>query len=466
MHNERLLHAVLRTDFASFINKVFDEINPGIEYENNWHINLLADYLEAVRLGQIRRLIINIPPRSLKSICISVAWPAWILGHNATKRIIACSYSSSLSIKHSLDCRFVVNSAWYKAIFPETTLSTVQNQKSKFLTTNNGFRFATSVYGSTTGEGGDYLIADDPHNPIHIHSPKMRAKTIEWFEQTFLSRLNNKNSGAVVIVMQRLHEEDITGYLSLNNKSWEILSIPIQSQQDTSFQINQNIYHYPKGEVLHKLRDKEEYLKQLSDEVGMRTYAAQYLQEPLKQNGSILPLESIRFYESLPMQFNYIVHSWDTAIKTSHNSDYSVCVNFGVIDKHYYLISIIREKLTYSELKANVLKMIAQYNPKFVVIEDKASGQQLIQDLTLEHVKGVVKIKPKYDKITRFAASTLAFESGQILLPKYSKFNPILLEELTTFPNSRHDDVVDAISQFVNFMKSQLMKTDAKIRKL
>ncbi|WP_341789344.1 hypothetical protein [Rickettsia endosymbiont of Polydrusus tereticollis] len=189
-YSKELLNAVLRQDFHSFIIKVFNTINPGIEYRLNWHTELISDYLLAVQNGDINRLIINVPPRSLKSVCVSVAWSAWILGHDPTKRIMTASYSQILSIKHSLDCRFVLSTDWYRQLFPDTILSKEHNQKSKFLTTANGFRFATSVGGSATGEGGDILIIDDPHNPSQINSYKMRKKVIEWFEQVFVTRLN------------------------------------------------------------------------------------------------------------------------------------------------------------------------------------------------------------------------------------------------------------------------------------
>ena len=149
-----LLSSILRQDFASFIGKVFSTINPGIEYEHNWHIDLIADYLISVEKGDIKRLIINIPPRALKSVCVSVAWPAWILGHDPTKRIMVASYAQSLSIKHSLDTRLVMSSDWYVALFPHTKLSKKHNLKSKFMTTEHGFRMATSVGGMSTGEGG------------------------------------------------------------------------------------------------------------------------------------------------------------------------------------------------------------------------------------------------------------------------------------------------------------------------
>lgn len=465
-YTQRLLDAILRTDFRSFLHKVFNTINPHSNYEHNWHIDLISDYLSAVQNGEIRRLIINIPPRSLKSICISAAWPAWLLGHDPSIRIMAASYSQILSIKHSLDCRFIMSSEWYMRIFPKTILSKKHNQKSKFLTTLNGFRFATSVGGSATGEGGDVLIIDDPHNPVHINYLRMRNKVIEWFETTFMTRLNNKNTGAVILVMQRLHEHDLSGYLLSQKSQWKHLKIPVYANRNLYFHVKNKEYLFKSGSTLHISRDKEEHLITLQQSIGMHNYCAQYLQEPIHQNSSLIKLKDIRFYEELPKQFGYFIQSWDSAIKVSANSDYSVCCCFGIIDNYYYLVSMLRQKLTYPELKKNARKLRDSYNPKFILIEDKASGQQLIQDLKLEGLVNIVGIKPKLDKVTRFASILYLFETSRILLPKYSKFTNILLNELLHFPNTKHDDIIDSISQFLNFTKTLQSKLKPQIRTL
>ncbi len=156
---------LLKNDFSSFIGKTLATCDPAAEYLPNWHIDLIAEYLEAARKSEITRLIINMPPRSLKSICVSVAWPAWLLGNNPSSRIIAASYAQSLAVKHSIDARMVIGSDWYKRIFPDVHLARDQNEKSKFMTTKRGFRMAASVGGAITGEGGNYLIIDDPINP-------------------------------------------------------------------------------------------------------------------------------------------------------------------------------------------------------------------------------------------------------------------------------------------------------------
>lgn len=463
--SEKFLQAILRSDFTSFINKVFNTINPGIKYEPNWHIELISDYLQAMQKGDIKRLIINMPPRGLKSVCVSVAWPAWILGHSPCARIMVASYSHMLSIKHSLDCRLILQSPWYKQLFPHTILSKKHNQKSKFLTSENGFRFATSVGGSATGEGGDFLIVDDPHNPTHINSPKMRNKAIEWFEQTFLTRLNDKNTGCVVLVMQRLHMDDLSGYLLANN-GWELLKIPAVAKENFVFNINNHEYYFNEGEVLHKKRDKLEHFTKLEKEIGTNNFAAQYMQDPVDSNCTLLKMEDISFYEKLPTSFDYFIVSWDSAIKTSENSDYSVCSIFGLSDKYYYLVSMVRAKFTYPELKTNAIKIMDKYKPKFVLIEDKASGQQLIQDLRLDGITNITAIKPKLDKITRFASVVSLFQAGLVRLPVQSSFNLQLLKEITNFPNCKNDDIVDSISQFLNFVKESGARPKARIRNL
>ena len=397
--NKKLLEAVLRQDFSSYISKVFHTINPGADYQSNWHINLISDHLERVKSSEIKRLIINMPPRALKSVCVSVAWPTWLLGHNPAARIMAASYSSVLSVKHSLDSRLVVSSEWYRRLFPATKLSKKHNQKSKFLTSENGFRFATSVGGSATGEGGDFLIIDDPHNPTQINSQKARNKVIEWFEQTFVTRLNDQSKGAIVLVMQRLHEDDLSAHL-ISSGGWELLKIPAIAFEDKIYNIGINSYEYKKGQILNQERDQLAFLNNVEQEMGVRNFAAQFLQDPLPSDINLLALEDILYYEELAQGFEYFVLSWDTAIKISEKSDYSVGTCWGVLSDKFYLVSMVRKKMSYPTLKNEIEKQAQKYKPRHIIIEDKASGQSLIQDLSLAGYSNIKPSKPKLDKIT------------------------------------------------------------------
>ncbi|MDP4709153.1 MAG: phage terminase large subunit [Rickettsiaceae bacterium] len=462
-YDKKLLDAVLRQDFSSFIGKVFHTINPGAEYQANWHIELIADYLEAVRAGNIKRLVINMPPRALKSVCVNVAWPAWLLAQQPSTRIMAASYSSVLSVKHSLDCRLVVNSEWYKKLFPNTILSRKHNQKSKFLTTENGFRFATSVGGSATGEGGDVLIIDDPHNPTQINSLKMRNRAIEWFEQTFVTRLNDKNKGAIVLVMQRLHADDLSAHL-LSSGGWESLKIPAIAPENMLYDIGQKQYKYKKGELLNTKRDQIEFLNNIEQEVGARNYAAQFLQEPLPAGFNLLNMEDISFYEKTPDRFDYYVQSWDTAIKVSEKTDYSVGTCWGIVASKYYLVAMIRKKMSYPELKIEIEQFANKFKPRHLLIEDKASGQSVIQDLKLSGHPNIRAINPKLDKVTRFASIVTLFQVEKVLLPAKAHYSRELLRELTTFPNAKNDDIVDSVSQFLNFSKHMTCINSMRVR--
>lgn len=453
--SSKLLQAILRKDFCSFIHKTFTTINPSMEYYPNWHIELIAEKLEEVRKGNIKRLIINMPPRALKSICVSVAWPAWLLGQDPSSRIMLASYSQILSIKHSMDCRFVVTSEWYKKLFPKTIISKTHNQKSKFMTSSHGFRFSTSVGGSATGEGGDVLIIDDPHNPSHIHSLKMRTKVTEWFEQTFLTRLNNREKGSIILVMQRLHEEDLSGYLMASDPdSWEILKIPAICNMDQKLNINGKIIELKLGQPLNQVRDSKESILKIEKEMGRQNFAAQYLQEPVSNSSIMLSREYIEYSDEKIEKFDYYAQSWDTAIKVSESSDYSVCTTWGVISSKYYLVDLLRIKLDYPSLKKRVIRLNARYNPKIILIEDKASGQSLIQDLQYEGFSNIIAQKPKLDKITRFASIIPLFEEKRVLLPKDANWLQVFLNEITKFPSSNHDDIVDSVSQFLGYVKN------------
>lgn len=440
-HNIRLLQALLRSDLPSFTGKTFFTVSPGSQYLHNWHIHSISNKLQQVMEGKINRLIINIPPRYLKSICVSVAWSAWLMGHNPSIKIMAASYSQTLSNKHSQDCRLILNSPWYQNLFPSTKISKGENQKSKFVTTERGFRFATSTGGTATGEGGDILIVDDPQNPNKINSKKYRENTIEWFEQTFISRLNNKKTGAIVIVMQRLHAEDLCGYLLENKRDqWDLLKIPA---------IDENT-----GLALHPERENLQSLDKLKLELGDYNFSAQYLQNPIPNKGAMVNKSWFKYYSSIDkLEFSQIIQSWDTAIKAKDEHDYSVGITIGVSGDKYYILDVLRAKSEFPGLINMVKNFASKWTPKAILVEDKSSGQSLIQ--SLEQKLPLIAIKPKFDKITRFAAHTPLFESGRIFIKSDAPWKLALEQELLSFPKSSHDDQVDALSQAFNYLQQR-----------
>ena len=212
-----------REDFASFVELCFNLLNPSVGLIRNWHIDALVYQLDQVRLGRTTRLIANMPPRHLKSVVTSIAFAAFVLGHNPTKRIISVTYGADLAVKFAHDFRKIVTSPIYRRMFPGMRIA--RNVESEVVTTAGGFRLATSVDGALTGRGGDIIIVDDPIKPSDASSDNKREHVNEWFINTLLSRLDDKQNGAIILVMQRLHVDDLCGSLLRASNDWALLEI-------------------------------------------------------------------------------------------------------------------------------------------------------------------------------------------------------------------------------------------------
>ena len=208
--------AVLRRDFYAFTERAFYELNPTATFKHNWHLEVIASSLEGCRHGEQTGLIINEPPRSLKSHFASVCFPAFLLGHDPSAKIICASYGQDLANKHAIDCRTILNSAWFRALFPNTRLSSQRQAFQELVTTQHGFRLSTSIGGALTGRGADYIVIDDPLKPEEALSDTQRKTSNEWFDHTLYSRLNDKQNGRILLIMQRLHEDDLRGTCSGN----------------------------------------------------------------------------------------------------------------------------------------------------------------------------------------------------------------------------------------------------------
>ncbi|MCI5049569.1 MAG: hypothetical protein MRY32_04480 [Rickettsiales bacterium] len=284
------LERMIINDFCGFLSYGFAILNPNRAYQHNWHIELISEYLKAIEQGQITRLIINLPPRSLKSTMISVAWPAWLLAHNPSMQIMAASYSQQLADKHSQDCRMIVQSEAYQRCFSDTKLCRTQNEKHKWMTSKRGMRLATSIWGSATGEGGDILIADDVMNALQAQSAMARASINDWFDHTFATRLNDKKKGAIIVVMQRLHEDDTTGHL-LQKGGWEHLCLPAMAEQTLRYQMNGKTWTRKRGSLLHAKRENTKLIERAKTELGSAHFNAQYQQNPLPQGGGMIELD-------------------------------------------------------------------------------------------------------------------------------------------------------------------------------
>jgi hypothetical protein len=233
----RRFRALLRTNFNAFVEKVFAALAPGQTFVPSWHLQAIAYQLERLRRGEITRLIINMPPRSLKSVTASVAFPAFVLGHDPTRRIICVSYSGDLAKKHANDFRAVAESNWYRELFPRMRIGQ-KDSEGEIELTARGFRLATSVGGTLTGRGGDLVIIDDPLKPDDAYSDVKRNGANEWFKNTLISRLDDKRRGAILIVMQRIHLDDLTGFVQSLSDDWTVLSLPAIAEIDENVPIS------------------------------------------------------------------------------------------------------------------------------------------------------------------------------------------------------------------------------------
>ena len=444
------VNAACRTDFVSFVRKSFHLLAPSATFHMNWHICAIAHCLEQVRLGNIKRLIINVPPRSLKSIMCSVAFPAFVLGHDPTKRLIVVSYSADLAIKHANDFRAVVNSEEYRGIFPGMRISAMKNTQTEVVTTLNGSRLAISVDGTLTGRGGEIIVIDDPIAALAALSQKSREHVANWFFNTALSRLDDKPNGAIVLVMQRLHEDDLAGVLLRSSDEWTVLSLPAIAEQDEQIPIgNGQVHVRHAGDVLHPQREPREVLESLRAQLGAETFSAQYQQRPVPPGGAMIKRDWVRRYDQLPTS-GLIIQSWDIANKQGEENDYSVCTTWRICDKRYYLIDVLRGRFDFPTLRRKVAEQAKLHKASQVLIEDAGFGTALIQELKTADFS-VIAVQPAYDKRTRMGIQAGKFENGQVLFPKEAPWLRDLEDELFAFPSGRHDDQVDSISQALSY---------------
>jgi predicted phage terminase large subunit-like protein len=448
---QRLLRAILRQDFLAFVEKVFTEVSPGDRYLYHDYVAAIAYALMNLSGAESPRLIVNLPPRSLKSILVSVAYPAWILGHDPTRKIICASYSEDLARKFARDFRRVVDSRWYRDLFPSMRLSSSKASEGEMATTRGGFRLTASIGSTLTGRGGHYLIIDDPLKPLDAESDPERMRANEWFASTAISRLDDKRRGVVIVAMQRLHQDDLSGCL-LGKGGYDHLSLPAIATTDESYPIGGGRFFRRRiGEVLHAERESIELLEARRREIGSRFFSAQYQQAPVPAEGAMFKAAWIKRTERLPAraEFEDVIQSWDVAAKIGSGNDWSVCTTWGLLGEQVYLIAVRRVRLEFPELRRLVLELNEAYRPSRVLIEDANTGSALVQTLEQERVVNVVGIKPTLPKQVRASQQTAVFEAGRVLLPADADWVGDFENELLAFPNGRHDDQVDSAVQFL-----------------
>ena len=448
------LDATLRSDLSLFVRKVFATVSPNDAFKPNWHIEAIAHELTRCHAGENRRLLITQPPRSLKSICASVAFPAWALGHDPTQRFLCVSYSEGLANELTRQFRMVTESEWYRRVFPGMRLKT--ETRTEAITTRGGGRVALSVGGSITGRGADFIIIDDPLKAEDGASETARKRVIDWYHGTLSTRLNDKERGVIILVMQRLHQEDLAGFV-IERGGWHQLNLPAIATDDQAVPVGPDeMYHRKAGSILHPERESRETLERIKAEIGSLQFSAQYQQSPVPPEGNLVKREWLRYYDTAPSRGPgiRIVQSWDIATTTDERNDWSVCTTWAIKQKNFYLLDVWRARVEFPALRRKIVNLALAHQAGTVLIEKAGPGLQLVQELRNDQTRGFprpIGIVPEGDKWMRMEAQTPRFEAGHVLLPEEAAWLADFLDELLAFPRGRHDDQVDSVSQFLKW---------------
>jgi len=451
--DRNLADALYRTNFGAFTYRAFEAVNPGQRLIANWHIDTICYQVQQMVIGEAKkRLILNLPPRSLKSFIASVALPAWLLGRQPSTRIICGSYSDELATKFSRDCRALLETPFYKRVFPGTQLNPKKASEGEFETTKRGFRLATSVGGTLTGRGGGVLIVDDPIKANDAESEIARRAAIDWFRNTALSRLDEPAESIICLAMQRLHVDDLSGILI--EQGWPKLVLPAIALEAADYLIGEDeVYHRPAGQLLQPMRDSFEAIEELKLGVGSRVFAAQYQQNPTPADGNMIKAAWLGRYDTAPdrQSFERVVLSCDPAGKAGIHNDYTAIAVVGVQKQALHVLEVSRGHWTVMKMREQIIALAAEWRVDLVIVEDTSSGMGLVQLLKEEPHLDVVGRKPDTDKQTRMSRQQGRFEAGRILLPQEARWLADFENELLAFPSGRYDDQVDALLLFLEW---------------
>lgn len=444
-----ILAALYHYNLCAFVERAFYELNPGAEYHSGHHIRAICYQLERVLLGETRRLLILMPPRHSKSHCVTVSFPAWLLGRDPSKRIVTISYGASLAETFSRQSRHLMRQDWYRAAFPDLQIDPARASVEELLTTKSGMRLSTSVGGALTGKGGDILIIDDPMKADEVASETRREAVWDWFNSTAVTRLNSPNKGAIIVVAQRLHEDDLPGRL-IATGDWEVLKLPAIETRERWIKLTDELtWTRLPGEILLPSHMGRAELEQYRRGMGNRAFEAQYQQNPIPLGGNIVRPEWFGVIPSNLRRSDYeaIIQSWDTASVPGDSNDYSVCTTWGLIGNYVDLLDVYRVQRLQPDLLRDAIKLRQRWKPNLLIVEAVGAGRGIYDHLRQQDPVGIRPHKPKLGKVERMSVQSPKIERGEVRLPQSAPWKATFLSELTAFPNGTYDDQVDSMSQ-------------------
>lgn len=471
---EILLNAC-RKDFGFFAQRFFHVVEPGVPFEHNWHIDCIAEHLESVERGELPKLIINLPFRSLKTYLVSVAFPAWVFGRKATSKFIVTTYGSDLAKDMSQKCRAIVKSDLFKMVFPNTVVSSVQDEKMDWQTTEHGRYYAVGMEGAITGVGTEYLLIDDPIKPDEAYSDAVRKSANERIRNTLFSRFNDPRLSRFVMVMQRLHEDDPTGHL-MKDGGYHLLKLPAEAKSHVSISLGAKKWEMEPGELLFPKRLTREVLDRFRLDMTELNYAAQLQQEPIPIGGGEFKDEWHQFYARngvKPKEMNvYMMVDAAGGVevnrKKKKNSDWTVMAVVGLApDNNYYLLDMIRDRLNPTERVDMLFILHKKWNelcgraPKVgyerygMMTDTHYIKEKMNQDgyrFPLVELGGLMakeerirRIIPDMQKLRWYFPEEMLYTD--IEGRKFNLVHEMIEGEMRSFPKSRYDDILDAITR-------------------
>jgi len=453
-----LTDALVRQRLFPMVILAFGMLHPGQPpLRPAWYLKAMCWWLERVACGELLRSMIWLQPRALKSITVAIVFPCWLLGRDPTLEIMVATYGETLSRDHAEKRRQIMESDWYRRIFPGTRLAERGNRLLDLKTTAGGGVKAVSVGGPVTGRGADIIILDDCMKSDDHSSEAAREAVKHWFSSALVTRLNNKGTGAIISIQQRIHEDDLPALLL--EKGYACLNLPAIANRDQQIAIGDGLtYFWKRGELLDEARFPTDVLEAERLNLGPQNYSAQYLQNPIAPEGNLLKMEHFRRFEE-PIErhrFDRVIQSWDPAATDQPTSDWSVCTTWGLVAGRLFLLEIYRQRVPFPKLKQAVISQRSKWRADHVIIERSSNGLPLVQQLTAEGPFRPWAWPPRgirqLDKAERLLAQTGQIEEGRVWLPNELDGLDCFVSELRAFPNGRYDDQVDSLTQVLEFL--------------
>nr|WP_306672100.1 phage terminase large subunit [Geothrix sp. SG10] len=412
------------------------------------HHWLIADKLEAVARGECRRLMVFMPPRHGKSMEASEFFPAWWLAQNPDRYIIAATYAQDLADDFGRKVRNHCRTPQHHAMFPGFRLKEDSQAASRFHTEQGGVYYGVGVGGPVTGRGAHLLLIDDPiKGREDAESEAKRRQLKDWY--TSVARTRLMPGGAIVVIQTRWHEDDLAGWLLRDHahEQWDVLSLPAIAEEGDPMGRKAGAALWPEAYPLNEL-------EAIRRSIGTRDWTALYQQRPAPVEGGLVKLPWFRRYMTPPAHPRRVIQSWDTAMKAGDVNDPSCGQTWSETETGYYKLDNLTRRMEYPDLKRAILSSAERWNPQSILVEDKASGQSIVQDLRTTTNLPIIPIEPKGDKVVRLLAVSALIESGRVWLPESAPWLMDFEAEVMAFPNGRHDDQVDAMTQALTYLST------------